>query len=346
MRRLHLAPLPEAERRTLEELERHYPTPRVRQRATVVLMSQRGFDQTQIGRSLGVSWSFVHGSLQRYQAQGFLGLREHHPGGASHLTPAQIEQVLHWIDQGPRVYHYTFAQWDTRSLQWRIKQVYNVDLSREAIRQLLHRQGYSWKRPKATYARVDPQARQQTQTELEQLMNQAQAGRIVLLLEDEAIASLVTTLQCGWSRVRCQRKIPSLGKHDADHRCAVFGAVNPITGDVHYRIFPAINRANMKTFVGHLHRFYRNRKVPVWMVMDNHSAHKGLDAVWEAAGIHPYFLAPYCGDLNGIERLWAWLRQRQLHNVFFPSLPDLMAAIRHFFCYIAGVKKQVIARVA
>ena len=346
MRRLHLAPLPEAEKRTLEELERHYPTPRVRRRATVVLMSQRGFDQTQIARGLGVSWSFVHRSVQRYQAQGFLGLMEHHPGGASKLTPDQIEQILHWIEQGPRAYHYTFAQWDTRSLQWRIRQVYNVQLSREAIRQLLHRHGFSWKRPKATYARVDPQARQQTQTELERLMGQARAGQIILLWQDEALASLATTLQCGWSRIAAQQKIPSLGKHDAAHRCAVFGAVDPIRGEVHYRIFPSITRTHMKRFVRHLKRFYRKSKRPVWMVMDNHGAHKRLDALWEEAGIHPYFLAPYCGDLNRIERLWAWLRQRQLHNVFFQNMAELKAAIRHFFCYIAGVKDQVRAHVA
>lgn len=140
MRAYHLAPLPEAEKRTLEELENQYSTPRVRRRATVVLMSQRGMDQAQISRVLEVSWPFVHRTLQGYEAHGFLGLMEHHPGATEKLTPAQIEQVLHWIDQGPRAYHYTFAQWDTRSLHGRIQQLYNVDLSREAIRQLLHRQ--------------------------------------------------------------------------------------------------------------------------------------------------------------------------------------------------------------
>lgn len=346
MRCFHLAPLPDAERITLEQMERHYPTPRVRRRATVVLMSQRGLDQTHIARSLGLSWPFVHRTVQPYQAHGFLGLGEHHPGGSGKLTPAQIEQVRHWIEQGPRAYHYTFAQWDTRSLQWRIKQVYNCTLSREAIRQLLHRHGFRWKRPRATYARVDPQARLQTQTDLERLGQQARPGQLVLLLQDEALARLVTTLQCGWSRQGRQLQIPSLGKHDPQHRCAVFAVVNPLTGEGHYRIFPAINRTNMKRFVKHLKRFYATSPVPVWMVMDNHVAHKKIDAALAEAGIRPYYLAPYCGDLNGIERLWAWLRERNLHNSFFQSLPELKAAIHQFFCYIAGVKDQVIARVA
>lgn len=346
MRCFHLTSLPAEEERTLQQMEKHHSTPRVRCRATVVLMSQRGLDQSQIARALNVSWPFVHKALGLYQARGFLGLVEHHPGACAYLTPEQIAQVIHWVEQGPKAYHYRFAQWDTKTLKWRIKLVYGIKLCREAIRQLLHRQGFSWKRPKSTYARVDPQARAKTHKDLDALFQKARKGKILLLLQDEAIATLVTTIQCGWSRRGIQVKIPSTGKHDPEHRCAVFSVVNPITGQVHYRIFDAITRANMVRFLRHLGRFFRTSAIPVWMVLDNHSAHKKIDRAFQEAGIHPYYLAVGCGDLNGIERLWAWLRERNLHSVFFQSLPELKAAIREFFCYIAGVEDRVIARVA
>lgn len=227
MRCFHLTSLPPEEERTLQEMERHHPTPRVRRRATVVLMSQRGLDQSQIARALGVSWPFVHKALGLYEARGFLGLVEHHPGACAHLTPEQTDQVIHWVEQGPKAYHYRFAQWDTRTLQWRIWQVYGIKLCREAIRKLLHRQGFSWKRPKSTYARVDEKARAQTQKGLDALLQKARKGKIVLLLQDEALATLVTTLQCGWSRRGIQLAIPSTGQHDEKHRCAVFAVVNP-----------------------------------------------------------------------------------------------------------------------
>lgn len=346
MRCFHLTSLSAEEKRTLQQMEKHHPTPRVRRRATVVLMSQRGLDQTQIARVLDVSWPFVHKALGLYEARGFLGLVEHHPGACAKLTPEQTDQVIHWTEQGPKAYHYRFAQWDTRTLKWRIWQVYGIKLCREAIRKLLLRQGFSWKRPKSTYARVDVEARTKTQKGLDALFQKARKGKIVLLLQDEAIATLVTTIQCGWSRRGIQLKVPSTGKHDEKHRCAVFAVVNPITGQVHYRIFSAINRDNMVGFLRHLGRIFCQSTVPVWMVLDNHSAHKKIDRAFREAGIHPYYLAAGCGDLNGIEHLWAWLRERNLHNVFFQSLPELKAAIREFFCYIAGVKNRVIARVA
>ena len=346
MRRRCLAPLAEAEVATLEEMSRHYPTARVRLRAQVVLMSQRDFDQTQIAKALGKSWRFVHTALVRYQAQGFLGLMEHHPGASRSLTPAQERQVIRWVEEGPQAFHYTFSEWDTRSLRWRIVLVFNVRLSREAVRRLLRRHGLRWKRPKRTFLPPDPTDYALTKNELEQLLQQAKAGEIVLLLHDEAIATLHSTIQCGWSRKGTQVEIPSSGKRGEEHRCAIFAVVNPVTGDTHYRLLDKVNKANMQRFFKHLARFYAACDVPVWMVLDNHPAHKKLDEDFQKVGIRLYYLKPRCSELNGIEHLWKWLRRRNLHNEFFLTLPELETAIRRFFCYIAGVKPQVIKCVA
>jgi transposase len=346
MRRRCLAPLSEEEEATLEAMSGHYPTARVRLRAQVVLMSQRDFDQTQIAKALGKNWRFVHRALTRYEAQGFLGLVEHHPGASRRLTPEQETQVIRWVEEGPQAFHYTFSEWDTRSLRWRIALVFNVPLSRETIRRVLHRQGLRWKRPKRTFLPPDPADYALTKSELEHLLQQAKAGEIILLWHDEAIATLHSTIQCGWSRKGTQVGIPSTGKRGEDHRCAIFAVVNPITGDTHYRLLDKVDKANMRCFLKHLARFYAHADVPVWMVLDNHAAHKNLDEDFQNAGLHPYYLKPRCSELNGIEHLWKWLRRRNLHNEFFLTLPELKTAIQRFFCYIAGVKEQVIRCVA
>lgn len=340
----HLAPLPLPEEITLKEMEKNHPTARTRRRATVVLMSSRGFSQTEIAKALGVSWPFVHRTLTLYQEKGFASLIERHPGAIPSLSSEQIEQLILWLELGPKHYHYNFQQWTTLSLQWRIQIVFQVKLTRERIRQLLHQFWFRWKRPTSTYARVDEEARAACKQEIDRLFQQARDGEIILLLQDEAIVSLMTTIKDGWSKVGCQLKIPSSGKHDL---CCVFAVVNPLTGKTHYRIFDRINQRNMKRFISHLLRFYANSPLPVWMVLDNHKAHKGdIPKLLEKAGIHPYYLAPYSGDLNGIERLWKWMRERNLHNTFFNSLTEVKQAIWKFFCYIAGVKEQVISRVA
>ena len=66
MRIFHLAPLPLPQETTLKEMEKNHPTARTRRRATIVLMSSRGFSQSDIAQALGVSWPFVHRSLTLY----------------------------------------------------------------------------------------------------------------------------------------------------------------------------------------------------------------------------------------------------------------------------------------
>lgn len=346
MRRVCLPPLPPEERITLDQMVQHYPAPRVRLRAQVVLMSQRGWDQTQIAQGVGKSWNFVHGALQRYRAHGFVGLTEHHAGRKATLTPSQAQQVVHWVQEGPGAYHYTFTQGDTKSLQWRMEVVFHVRLSRESIRRVLHRQGLRWKRPKVTLPPPDPKDYAHSKAQLEALMAQAQEGQIVLLLQDEALVTLATSVQCGWSLRGTQLLIPSTGKRGKDHRCAVFAVVNPLTGRTHYRIFEAVNRDNMRRFLKHLARTYKHSTCPVWMVLDNHVAHLKLEEEFHQAGIQPAFLKPRCSTLNGIEHLWKWMRSRNFHSHFFQTVPELKQAVMRFFCYCAGVKDQVIQCVA
>ena len=47
-------------------------------------------------------------------------------------------------------------------------------------------------------------------------------------------------------------------------------------------------------------------------------------------------------DLNPQEHIWDWLGEQMIKNAFFDMKDTLKKAIRHFFCYIAGMKKQVI----
>ena len=74
MRSFHLGPLTPEEEATVQAMERSHPTPRVRRRATIVLMSHRGFHPSGITKGLGVSRPFVPKTLVRYQEQGCMGV--------------------------------------------------------------------------------------------------------------------------------------------------------------------------------------------------------------------------------------------------------------------------------
>jgi transposase len=69
----------------------------------------------------------------------------------------------------------------------------------------------------------------------------------------------------------------------------------------------------------------------VVLVTDNAPWHRGR-AVADALAANPhlelYRLPSYSPELNGIERVWKWLRRRATHNRLFDTLADLRAAVR------------------
>jgi transposase len=94
MKKFCLLEIPSDEKETLKWLKRRHPTPRVRERANIILVSVRGFNQTEVAKILGISRPYVIKTLKNYKEKGFIGLYEYHPGANPKLTPKQEEQFI------------------------------------------------------------------------------------------------------------------------------------------------------------------------------------------------------------------------------------------------------------
>jgi transposase len=150
--------LEEWPRITREQLHAHHPKPYLRERAQMVLWRAKGDSEAAIADILGVQVRTVRQVLANYDRQGLRGLyRQPGSGRPAKLAVANWEQVSAWVKQGPRALGYRFVKWTTRSLRACIDKKWKVRLSRERIRQQLHRfGGYTWTRGKKVPAPRDP----------------------------------------------------------------------------------------------------------------------------------------------------------------------------------------------
>jgi transposase len=130
----------------------------------------------------------------------------------------------------------------------------------------------------------------------------------------------------------------------------VFGAVDPVSGRTHYHLEAEapINEETTLRFVKQLVRYYQKHRpdVPLVIVLDKHpghTAHLVTDFVEELEQVTLFNTPTQSPDLNPIERVWDWLSDRMIKDEFFETKEDLKQAIRHFFCYIAGIKNQVLS---
>ena len=338
-------------RMTLECLQGYHPKRYLRNRAQMLLLRDDGYSAREIADILRVSVATVRQVCTEYDRHQLAGLyRKPGSGRPSTLRPEQWEQFATWVLKGPKALGYRFVKWTTRSLRKYILKRFNMTFSREWIRQKLHQfLEYSWTRGKTVYAYVDNEERNQDRRTFSRKMlaylAQARAGEIMLLFADESIFTLFGEVGYSWSPQGKTQEVLSTGKRG---RVVVFGAVDPLTGRPHYRLETgSINQESSLQFVMQLVRYYQKHApgMPVVIVWDKHPGHTS-GIVDEFVKAHPHVTLEntptQSPDLNPIERLWDWLADLMIKNDFFERLDALKRAIRHFFCYIAGIKEQVI----
>jgi transposase len=66
--------------------------------------------------------------------------------------------------------------------------------------------------------------------------------------------------------------------------------------------------------------YYRNKKVTNYLEISKISLH---------------FLPPYSPNLNPIERLWKWMKERVIYNTYYPEFDDFRASVLGFFCALS-----------
>jgi transposase len=336
---------------TLECMQAYHPKRSVRKRAHMLLLRNNGYSATEIADILGMHVNTVRqvfGNYARYKLAGLY--RKPGSGRLSKLRHEQWEQFSTWVQQGPKALGYRFVKWTTRSLRKYLFKRFNIRFSREWIRRKLHHFiQYSWTRGKKVYAYPDNDERNTERRTFSQKMltylEHARNGEIILLFEDESILTLFGDVGYSWSPRGETQEVPSAGKRG---RVVAFGAADPQSGRTHYRIEnDSINQESTLRFIKQLVRYYQKHYpgIPLVIVLDKHPGHtSGLveDFVKEHEHVILENTPTQSPDLNPQEHIWDWLEERMIKNDFFETKDALKKAIRHFFCYIAGIKEQVI----
>ena len=140
-----------------------------------------------------------------------------------------------------------------------------------------------------------------------------------------------------------QRIIPTYGKHQG---VKLLGTLNYETGET---FCMESTKYNAKVFLDFLKKVIE--KYPAGktvMILDNARIHyaKLIQPFLEKNKnkIELVFLPPYSPDLNLIEGLWKWLKERVINNVFYKSVSKIRANIKAFLQDINKNKMEIIDR--
>ena len=122
--------------------------------------------------------------------------------------------------------------------------------------------------------------------------------------------------------------VPAAGE---DRKFAVFGALDYASGSLVWQISPTKEGKTFVAFLDHLVAAFPEG--PLVVVLDNVGYHKGrLAKDWWLAHqdrVHPVWLPPYAPELNLMERVWGFVKDKLSCHRWWADLPALENATAH-----------------
>lgn len=146
-----------------------------------------------------------------------------------------------------------------------------------------------------------------------------------------------------WFERGKQRIIKTFGKHRG---VKLVGSLNYETGEIYCEEHDTYDAEVFLKFLKNL--LSKNIDGKTVIVLDNARIHhaKILEPfLKENEGrLNLMFLPPYSPNLNLIEGLWKWMKERVVYNVFYKTLPEIRKNVHAFLECISAEPEAVIKR--
>jgi transposase len=146
-----------------------------------------------------------------------------------------------------------------------------------------------------------------------------------------------------WFERGKQRKIKTYGKHRG---VKLVGVLDYESGKIYCEEHETYDAKVFLRFLQNVLSRYPSGKIV--LVLDNARIHHAKLLVpfleKNKDRLTLMFLPPYSPDLNLIEGLWKWLKEKVVYNVFYKTVPEIRKNVYTFLDYIGVNPDMVIDR--
>ncbi|MBU2710825.1 IS630 family transposase [Zooshikella harenae] len=263
--------------------------------------------------------------VEKYRSGGVKKLLEtNYQGRLSHLNKSQCEQLKEELER--KIYLTTYAVIEF------IKEAFEVQYSPSGMRDLLHRLGYEFKKPKLVPGNPDVEAQETFAEQYEAFMSTKPVDIEVLFL-DAVHPEHNTMAAYGWIKRGQKRPLPT---NSGRQRLNLHGAVNAETMEMTVIESNTINKESTVQLLSMLDKKYESAKQIV-VILDNARYHYSKEVKQleeESPRLKLVYLPPYSPELNLIERVWKSFKKQVLYNKYYKNVCEFRKAAINFFSNI------------
>lgn len=323
--------LTDNDRDYLRRKHRQMGEKRYADRIKTILFLDEGFAYEKIAQWLTLDDDTIRNYYQRYEKQGVEDLlKDEYTGKSCYLSDEQLKE----LDEHAQAHIYT----DSKELADYIEKTYGVIYTHDAIKKLLHRLDFVYKKPKLVPGKADV-VKQLAFVEEYAKLKQTKEPEDKIFFMDGVHPMHNVQPAYGWIKKGEEKALKS---NTGRQRVNINGAYNIEEHSVTIREDESINAQStialfeqlLKKYpLGTLNiihdnaRYYRSKLVNTFL--ETHTR------------IKPKYLPSYSPNLNLIERLWGFFKSEITHNEYYEKFADFKKASMNFFENIDDYRKEL-----
>jgi transposase len=302
-------------------------------RVKAVLMLNRGFSPSQVAQALLLDETTVSRYRKQYRRQDLKGLLQtRYFGGKTTLTAGQEAELKEYLQGNTKRTAREAADW--------IKKTYRVKFSVAGVTKLLHRLGFTYKKPRIVPGKADRLKQEEFLRKYEEI-KQGLSFRDQIYFADAAHPQHNPRPSCGWIlkgkdndklvKTNSGRERLNLsGALSLKEHTAIVLEEKTINSSSTIRLLKklAIKQPGGKIYlVLDNAAYYHSRQVKAWL--KKHRRFKFL------------YLPSYSPNLNLIERLWRFFHAKVTWNRYFETLKEFRRVTLKFFRNLQKYKPEL-----
>jgi transposase len=297
-----------------QELERmiNQEIGRVSKRASMILLSSRGYTVPEIVDIHKTTNVTVYKWFDRFDEQGTAGLYDLPRSGRPSKVTQEVKDGLEKaLEEPPTEHGQNCTIWTVALLQTYIKNEVDIQLSGSIIRNTLHSMGYRWRRPRWSAVKEDPHKAQIMKDITRTILNSSPETQF--WLQDETKFRTLPPLRRMWMKVGQQVRIPTPEINDSFYS---YGAINLDTGDWFDHFFDKANSESTIAYLEALKEAYPDTShVLIWDQASYHTSKKVERWLKKQDQLTVLLLPKYSPELNPVESIWRIVKQRVAANL-------------------------------
>lgn len=305
----------------LKLLHRSLRDKRQADRVKAVIALSDGWSAAEIAKILLFDEKTSRVYFDHYQQGGTDALLDDNYSGAEpKLDDHQISELEDYLEK--------HTMGDAKSVIVYIRKQYNVKYSLSGVTNLLHRLGFSYKKPTHIPGKQDP-ARQQAFIEEYEQIKADKGENDPVYFADATHPQHNSVPSYGWIK---KGKEKGLKANCGRQRLNINGAINietlePVTG-----FYDTINAQATIDLFDKIELKHPDADV-IYIIVDNARYYRSclLKEHVERTKIKLIFLPPYSPNLNLIERYWKFFKKKVLNNRYYETFEEFKLACRSFF---------------